>query len=290
LIVGGEARAVARRLNKSEFNGGGVNRMADDFCFVIMPFSGDFKNIYETAIKTAVEEANLRCVRADEIEGTFVIHKQMIDRIDRATVIIADLTGQNANVFYEMGVAHALGNNVILIAQSLQDVPFDLRVCKIIHYRNTIGGESELKKQIKESIASLEKQPSESSNPVQNFLERGARRLRYSEHEQVANALDKTRAELTEAQQRLIEYERIKKENERLLDENTRLQGVLEFVKRLFPDVAGMEHNEDGYDEALRELLDDVERKGEVTLPVQPSPDQPAARPFSKITFKRVNK
>ncbi|HEY0406343.1 MAG TPA: hypothetical protein VGC89_11490 [Pyrinomonadaceae bacterium] len=264
--------------------------MAEDFCFVIMPFSGDFKNIYETAIKTAVEDANLKCIRADEIEGTFVIHKQMIDRIDRAKVIIADLTGQNANVFYEMGVAHALGNNVILLAQSLQDVPFDLRVCKIINYRNTIGGESELKKKIKDAIASLETQPLESSNPVQGFLERGSQRIRYSEYELATIALNEARAELAEAQLRLADYERTRQENQQLVDKNTRLQGVLEFVKRLFPDVPGIEHNEDGYDEALRELLDDVERKGEVTLPVRTSPDQPAARPLSKITFKRVNK
>ncbi|MDX6696082.1 MAG: hypothetical protein QOF02_3685 [Blastocatellia bacterium] len=267
-----------------------LNSMAEDFCFVIMPFSGDFKNIYETAIKTAVEEANLKCVRADEIEGAFVIHKQMIDRIDRAKIIIADLTGQNANVFYELGVAHALGANVILLAQSFNDVPFDLRVCKIINYRNTIGGESELKKKIKEAIASLETQPQESSNPVLGFLERGAQRVRYSEHEQVTTALGQARAELAEAQLRLIEYERTRQENRQLLDKNTRLQGVLEFVKRLFPDVPGIEHKEDDYDEALRELLKDVERKGEVTLPVQPSPDQAEARPLSKITFKRVNK
>jgi hypothetical protein len=264
--------------------------MAEDFCFVIMPFSGDFKNIYETAIKTAVEEADLKCIRADEIEGAFVIHKQMIDRIDRAKVIIADLTGQNANVFYEMGVAHALGNNVILLAQTLQDVPFDLRVCKIINYRNTIGGESELKKKIKDAIASLKTNPTESSNPVLGFLDRGAQRVRYSEYEQTATTLDQARAELAAAQSRLVDYERARQENQRLLDKNTRLQGVLEFVKRLFPDVKGVEHNEDGYDEALRELLRDVENKGEVTLPVQPAPEQPAARPLSKITFKRVNK
>jgi hypothetical protein len=264
--------------------------MAEEFCFVIMPFSGDFRNIYETAIKAAVEEANLKCIRADEIEGSFVIHKQMIDCIDRATVIIADLTGQNANVFYEMGVAHALGSNVILIAQSLQDVPFDLRVCKIIHYKNTIGGESALKKQIKESIAMLGQQPLGQSNPVQGFLPSGARRVRYSEFEQVQTALDKTQAALARSESRLDEYERLKRENQLLLDENTRLQGVHEFVKRLFPDASGLEPKLDSYDEALRDLLADVERKGEVTLPVAPPPDRPEARHDSRITFKRVRK
>lgn len=97
--------------------------------------------------------------------------------------------------------------------------------------------------------------------------------MRNREYEQMQAALKKAQSELAEARA-----------------ENKRLQGVLEFIKRLFPDIPGLGREEDRYDVALRELLADIERKGEVTLPVQPPPDQPARERESRIIFKRVRK
>ena len=54
--------------------------------------------------------------------------------IHAARVVVADCTGRNPNVFYEIGLAHAIGRQTILIAQSLRDVPFDLRSLRVIIY------------------------------------------------------------------------------------------------------------------------------------------------------------
>ena len=108
---------------------------AGDFCFVVMPFAapigGYFQNIYEPAI----QKAGLRAVRADaDIFGTGKIIDQIWSGINAAKVLVAELTSRNPNVFYELGLAHALNKPVVLISSNELDVPFDLQHIRVIYY------------------------------------------------------------------------------------------------------------------------------------------------------------
>jgi hypothetical protein len=102
--------------------------------FVIMPFAAAFDDVYELGIKASVEALGWECQRADEMIHNRDIMCQVCQGIRQALLVIADLTGQNANVFYELGMAHALEKDVILLAQDVGDVPFDLRPMNIIEY------------------------------------------------------------------------------------------------------------------------------------------------------------
>jgi len=99
----------------------------------MMPFSSDFRPVWE-AIKEVAAEGDWTCHRADNIWEDSVLINDVVSLIARATVVICDLTNRNANVFYETGIAHTLGREVILITQSQHDVPFDLTHHRYIKY------------------------------------------------------------------------------------------------------------------------------------------------------------
>lgn len=97
------------------------------FVFVLMPFEESFDDIYNFGIKQTCISLNAYCERVDEQ----IFHERILDRIynqiAKADILIADMTGRNANVFYEVGYAHGLGKKVILLTQNSDDIPFDLK-------------------------------------------------------------------------------------------------------------------------------------------------------------------
>ncbi len=95
-------------------------------CFVIMSFDEKRLEVYQNAIKPACEKAGFTPVRVDELEGVFNINQQIIEHIFKSDAVIADLTDWRPNVFYEMGVAHAIDNKTIMIIQKKDRVPFDI--------------------------------------------------------------------------------------------------------------------------------------------------------------------
>jgi hypothetical protein len=97
------------------------------FIFVLMPFSDDFQDVYRSGIKLACENAGVECARVDEQDFDETILQHIYDQIRTADAIVADMSGRNANVFYEVGYAHALKKRVILLTQSTGDIPFDLK-------------------------------------------------------------------------------------------------------------------------------------------------------------------
>ena len=102
--------------------------------FVIMPFDDVFGWAYTTLIRPSFESAGFDVTRVDDLIGQRRILKDIVLAIREADVVIADLTDSNANVFYELGVAHALDKRVVLISQDITSVPFDLRSYRIIEY------------------------------------------------------------------------------------------------------------------------------------------------------------
>ncbi len=95
------------------------------FIFVLMPFDEKFDNIYY-GIKEAAEDAGAYAERVDKQIFTEGILDRIFNQISKADVIVAEMTGRNANVFYEVGYAHALNKIVLLLTQKKDDIPFDL--------------------------------------------------------------------------------------------------------------------------------------------------------------------
>jgi hypothetical protein len=110
---------------------------------VMMPFDAGFNDVY-AAIQVAAGSADLRCRRADDIWESPAVIQDVVSLIDRSRVVVCDCTGRNPNVFYEAGIAHALGREVILITQSEHDIPFDLRHLRYVRYLNNAEGRSSL--------------------------------------------------------------------------------------------------------------------------------------------------
>lgn len=108
---------------------------AEGTCFVMQPFAGQLGNYYEQIYKPAIEQAGLTAVRGDtDIFGTGKIMDQIWRGIRSSTVLLAELTSKNPNVFYELGLAHALEKPVVLVSSNLDDVPFDLQHIRVVLY------------------------------------------------------------------------------------------------------------------------------------------------------------
>jgi len=111
-----------------------VGRQFLDTCFVMMPFGQWMDSYYREIYVPAIREAGLEAVRADELFSTGSVIEQIWEQISRAKVLLADLTGKNANVFYELGLAHAANKPVVFTTGQLDDVPFDLRHLRVAVY------------------------------------------------------------------------------------------------------------------------------------------------------------
>ena len=127
----------------------------DDLCFVLMPFAADLTELFFSEIKPIVESLGYRCQRADEHLGSSPIMFEIFDDILRSGCIIADLTGSNPNVFYELGIAHALKRNVILLNKAGSIVPFDLRGIRHYEYEDSYKGISGLRNFLRAAITKI---------------------------------------------------------------------------------------------------------------------------------------
>ena len=99
-----------------------------------MPFLEEFDSVYEDLICPALEDAGYQVTRADEISNQQAVMKDVVTSIAESDLIVADLTSNNPNVFYELGVAHGLRRDVILMTQEIESLPFDLRSYRVVEY------------------------------------------------------------------------------------------------------------------------------------------------------------
>ena len=102
--------------------------------FVLMPFKTKLAAIYSKHLKQMAGELGLRMLRADEVFSPKPFMEKVWDGICAAQLILADCTEKNPNVFYEIGMAHAVGKKVVLITRSDRDVPSDIKHFDYIHY------------------------------------------------------------------------------------------------------------------------------------------------------------
>ncbi|NOZ54786.1 MAG: DUF4071 domain-containing protein [Gammaproteobacteria bacterium] len=126
--------------------------MKRPLCFVLMPFNKkpkagggviNFDAVYENLIKPAIEDAGLEPLRADEEVTGGIIHKPMFERLILCEYAVADLSTANANVFYELGLRHAVrpASTVLLFAEGCGQLPFDVAPLRAIPY--SLGSDGE---------------------------------------------------------------------------------------------------------------------------------------------------
>ena len=123
---------------------------------VMMPFAMEFDNVLET-IKVACSNVGMFCYRVDDLWNNSTIIQDIFELIYCSSIVIVDFSGRNPNVFYEAGIAHTLGKNVIPITQSIDDIPFDLRHHRVLKYLNNSEGLQELKKGLEKRLKVLKK-------------------------------------------------------------------------------------------------------------------------------------
>jgi hypothetical protein len=123
--------------------------------FVVMPFKSDLLPVYEDSIKPTCASLNLTVQRADDFFTANAVVEDIWKAIVNARLIVADCTDRNPNVFYEIGLAHAIGKPTILLTQSELDIPFDLGHLRYIAYQLTPRGMKEFEAKFKETVRNV---------------------------------------------------------------------------------------------------------------------------------------
>lgn len=138
--------------------------------FVLMPFEPEFNSIYKDLIKPALEDAGYEVARADSFFDQQNILRDIVQGITTAQLIVADLTTLNPNVLYELGLCHGLQIPTILLAQSIEEVPFDLRAYKILFYSPRFDQVRKLKGDLKEIGERHRAKKVTFGSPITDFL------------------------------------------------------------------------------------------------------------------------
>jgi hypothetical protein len=144
-----------------------------DTCFVMMPFGSWFDRYYQEIYVPAIKEAGFEPVRADELFTTGSVVEQIWEQIEKAALLLADLSGKNPNVFYELGLAHAARKPVVFTAGQIEDVPFDLRHLRVIVYDvREPEWAGRLKKSVTDYLRNAIKEPGKSiPHPFRKLVE-----------------------------------------------------------------------------------------------------------------------
>jgi len=108
----------------------GAASSPSNLVFVLSPFGDPFDRQYDEIIKPSITMAGFSPRRADEISSAHNIVRDIWRSIRDAQIVVAEMTGKNANVLYEVGLSHAIGKPVVMITQDMADVPFDLRAIR----------------------------------------------------------------------------------------------------------------------------------------------------------------
>jgi len=131
----------------------------ENLIFVLMPFQETLDKVYKSTVKPAVEDdLKLVCRRADEIKGNNPIMNDIWKSICEARIVIADLTGFNPNVMYELGIAHTLGKPSLLMYQDKDTsakFPFDLAHIRRVNYEDSAAGGVRLRADIVSTLKTM---------------------------------------------------------------------------------------------------------------------------------------
>jgi hypothetical protein len=120
--------------------------------FVLMPFTEELRPVFDNHIKKIGKRLSLSVRRGDDIFSVQPVMEKLWGDINSARVILADCTGRNANVFYELGLSHVVGKRVILITKNKDDMPFDVKHIEFIEYKYDPVGMRDFEKKLAEVL------------------------------------------------------------------------------------------------------------------------------------------
>lgn len=126
----------------------------DSLVSVMMPMDARLDLVYSTICEVAAE-FEMDCKRADDIWESHAIMEDVVSLIFRSRMVIVDCSNDNPNVYYEMGIAHTLGRDVIPISQSDNRIPFDIAHHRVHKYLNNGEGRLELKSTLSDRMARI---------------------------------------------------------------------------------------------------------------------------------------
>ena len=141
------------------------------FVFVAMPFDAAFDDAYEVAIKPACEAAGAYAERVDDQIFQGNILQRIYNQIAKADLVVADTTGRNVNVLYEVGYAHALRKHLILLTRGTGDVVFDPVHHPYIVYERLVDLRSELERNVRNLLETVEQRTSPIAIPVSVMID-----------------------------------------------------------------------------------------------------------------------
>ena len=125
-------------------------------CFIVMPFSQEWSADVHRILAGACEAAGVRAVRGDDLFSPTDILEDTWQSINAADFVIADITGRNPNVLYELGIAHTLAKPVLILSKEAADIPIDLATRRVILYgQKADAWREDLARMIQEAIAKV---------------------------------------------------------------------------------------------------------------------------------------
>lgn len=138
--------------------------------FVIMPFDAEARPVYEDFIRPTLDGLGFDVSRADDLLNQQNILRDILSSIASADLLVADLTDSNSNVYYELGLAHALSKPVILLGQDIEEIPFDIRSYRLIIYDTHFARIKDAKEAFEECTRGFLTGEVTFGNPVADFL------------------------------------------------------------------------------------------------------------------------
>jgi nucleoside 2-deoxyribosyltransferase len=201
-------------------------------CFAVTPIGSQESEVRRRSnqilrhiIKPVVEELGYKNVRADEIAQPGMITDQVIRHLLEADLVVADLTGGNPNVFYELGIRHATRKPVVSIMEVNERIPFDVNQSRTISVNHRdLDSAEECRNTLKSQILSLEENPRDFFNPVsmtidlKSMYDSGDPNLRRDA--QLVSALQTIQTDIAQLQNEIREFRSQETEKERTERQN----------------------------------------------------------------------
>lgn len=123
--------------------------------FMVMQFGAEYDAVYNDVVREIGKDYKLQTLRADEVSGPGIIISDIIREITESQLVIADISPVNANVYFEVGYALALGKPTILLARQGTRLPFDVAAYRVLFYENTIGGKGRLEEGLRRHLDAI---------------------------------------------------------------------------------------------------------------------------------------
>lgn len=154
-LPGSQVGLFAWGKNQVEYSDFAVGKPSRPRGFIVMEFSEPYDALYREVLLPVAEKEGLDLRRADEIKGPGIILQDIVNDIAESTLIIAEITPPNPNVFYELGYAHALNKPTILLVRREEKLPFDIAGYRCIFYDDTIAGKSSVEKEFRQHLRAI---------------------------------------------------------------------------------------------------------------------------------------